>query len=111
MNFGRNLWIWAAVIVLLFVLFQMFQGSTTSNSAGTLSYTDFLHKVEAGDVTNVTIRGPEITVQPEMANVPASNQPAVRFMMVLSAPRRQSAQCSIVNASLRWPWYSSIVGR
>ncbi len=28
-NFGKNLWIWAAVIVLLFVLFEMFQGSTT----------------------------------------------------------------------------------
>ncbi len=63
MNFGRNLWIWAAVIVLLFVLFEMFQGSSTSSSAGNLSYTDFLNKVQAGEVTNVTIRGPEITVQ------------------------------------------------
>ena len=63
MNFGRNLWIWAAVIVLLFVLFEMFQGSSSSSNAGNLSYTDFLNKVQAGEVTNVTIRGPEITVQ------------------------------------------------
>ena len=63
MNFGKNLWIWAAVIVLLFVLFKMFADNQSSNSAGNLSYSDFLQKVEAGEVTNVTIRGPEIEVQ------------------------------------------------
>ena len=63
MNFGRNLWIWAAVIVLLFVLFEMFQSSTSSNAGTELPYSDFLAKVEQGDVTNVTIRGPEISVE------------------------------------------------
>ena len=63
MNFGRNLWIWAAVIVLLFVLFQMFQGGTPSGGGSELPYSDFLAKVEAGEVTNVEIRGPEIRGQ------------------------------------------------
>jgi cell division protease FtsH len=62
-NFGRNLWIWAAVIVLLFVLFQMFEGGTTSSGGQELAYSEFLDKVEAGEVTNVEIRGPEIRSQ------------------------------------------------
>ncbi len=63
MNFGRNLWIWAAVIVLLFVLFEMFQGGANPGNASELSYSEFLHKVQAGEVNNVTIKGPEITFQ------------------------------------------------
>ncbi|HEX6118360.1 MAG TPA: ATP-dependent zinc metalloprotease FtsH [Dongiaceae bacterium] len=63
MNFGRNLWIWAAVIVLLFVLFEMFQGGNNATNAAELPYSEFLNKVEAGEVHNVTIRGPEITLQ------------------------------------------------
>jgi cell division protease FtsH len=62
-NFGRNLWIWAAVIVLLFVLFEMFQGGNNATNAAELPYSEFLNKVEAGEVNNVTIRGPEITLQ------------------------------------------------
>ncbi|MEZ5830490.1 MAG: ATP-dependent zinc metalloprotease FtsH [Dongiaceae bacterium] len=63
MNFGRNLWIWAAVIVLLFVLFEMFQGGANPGNASELSYSEFLNKVQAGEVSNVTIKGPEITFQ------------------------------------------------
>jgi cell division protease FtsH len=62
-NFGRNLWIWAAVIVLLFVLFEMFQGGANPGNASELSYSEFLNKVQAGEVNNVTIKGPEITFQ------------------------------------------------
>jgi cell division protease FtsH len=62
-NFGRNLWIWAAVIVLLFVLFEMFQGNANTGNAAELPYSEFLNKVQAGEVNNVTIKGPEITLQ------------------------------------------------
>jgi cell division protease FtsH len=62
-NFGRNLWIWAAVIVLLFVLFEMFQGSANQAGASTVKYSEFLNKVEAGEVTNVEIKGPEVKFQ------------------------------------------------
>jgi cell division protease FtsH len=57
-NFGRNLWIWAAVIVLLFVLFEMFKGSANPAGAQGVKYSDFLNKVEAGEVTNVRDHGP-----------------------------------------------------
>ncbi|HJT13740.1 MAG TPA: ATP-dependent metallopeptidase FtsH/Yme1/Tma family protein, partial [Dongiaceae bacterium] len=63
MNFGRNLWIWAAVIVLLFVLFEMFQGSANQAGASTVKYSEFLNKVDAGEVTNVEIKGPEVKFQ------------------------------------------------
>jgi len=59
-NFGRNLWIWAAVIVLLFVLFEMFQGSANTSNAQDVNYSDFLNKVQAGEVNRVEIKGPEV---------------------------------------------------
>jgi cell division protease FtsH len=62
-NFGRNLWIWAAVIVLLFVLFEMFQGSANQTGAASVKYSEFLSKVESGEVTNVEIKGPEVRFQ------------------------------------------------
>jgi cell division protease FtsH len=62
-NFGRNLWIWAAVIVLLFVLFEMFQGSANTSNAQDVNYSDFLNKVQAGEVNNVEIKGPEVRFQ------------------------------------------------
>jgi cell division protease FtsH len=62
-NFGRNLWIWAAVIVLLFVLFEMFQGGPGSSNAAEMPYSEFRNKVDAGEVTNADIRGPEIRFQ------------------------------------------------
>jgi cell division protease FtsH len=61
-NFGRNLWIWAAIIVLLFVLFQMFNTGAGS-SASEEPYSVFLGKVEEGQVTNVEIKGPEVRYQ------------------------------------------------
>jgi cell division protease FtsH len=62
-NFGRNLWIWAAVIVLLFVLFEMFQGGANQAGAAEVKYSEFLNRVEAGEVTNVEIHGPEVRFQ------------------------------------------------
>jgi cell division protease FtsH len=62
-NFGRNLWIWAAVIVLLFVLFEMFNNSANTSNAQDVSYSDFLNKVQAGEVNNVEIKGPEVRFQ------------------------------------------------
>ncbi len=60
-NFGKNLWIWAAIILLLFLLFNMFQQSSSTSGAQQLSYSEFLGKVDAGEIDSVTIRGPEIT--------------------------------------------------
>jgi cell division protease FtsH len=54
-NIGKNLIIWAAIMVLLIVLFQVFQSGSNKSGNSTISYTDFLSDVNQGKVNDVTI--------------------------------------------------------
>lgn len=60
MNLSKNLFLWIIVALLLVALFYMFQGQTGSNQAPALAYSEFLSRVEAGDVSAVEIRGRNI---------------------------------------------------
>ncbi|HVT50485.1 MAG TPA: ATP-dependent metallopeptidase FtsH/Yme1/Tma family protein, partial [Dongiaceae bacterium] len=55
MNIGKNLIIWAAIMVLLIVLFQVFQSGSSKTGHEPMSYTDFLNDVNQGKVNDVTI--------------------------------------------------------
>ena len=61
MNFSRNLALWVIIALLVFALFNLFQGSMPRNSQTSLAFSDFMISVQAGDVRNVTIRGNEIS--------------------------------------------------
>jgi cell division protease FtsH len=54
-NIGKNLIIWAAIMVLLIVLFQVFQSGSSKTGHEPMSYTDFLNDVNQGQVKDVTI--------------------------------------------------------
>jgi cell division protease FtsH len=54
-NIGKNLIIWAAIMVLLIVLFQVFQSGSSKTGTSPLSYTEFLNDVNQGKVNDVTI--------------------------------------------------------
>ncbi|WP_026261764.1 ATP-dependent zinc metalloprotease FtsH [Kiloniella laminariae] len=60
MNFSRNAALWIVVGVLLFTLFNLFQGSGTQSNQQQIAYSDFIAQVEEGQVTNVIIQGHEI---------------------------------------------------
>jgi cell division protease FtsH len=60
-NWGKNLMIWVAIGLLLIVLFQLFQPDSSRTGQTALSYSQFLAKVNEGQVNTVTIRGPDIT--------------------------------------------------
>ena len=60
MNIGKNLLIWVAILVLLAVLFQMFQYNS-SRDERPMDYSQFLSSVNDGQVKDVTIRGQQIT--------------------------------------------------
>ena len=60
MNFSRNLALWGIIALLVFALFNLFQGSTPRSTASSLPYSDFLAAVESGDVIEVTIQGKSI---------------------------------------------------
>jgi len=54
-NLGKNLIIWAAIMVLLIVLFQVFQSGSTRSGRDPTPYSAFLTQVNQGQVRDVTI--------------------------------------------------------
>ncbi len=61
MNFSRNMALWIVVALLVFALFNLFQGTSQRTQQTTLAFSDFLTSVEAGDVRDVTIQGAGIS--------------------------------------------------
>ncbi|RME65584.1 MAG: ATP-dependent metallopeptidase FtsH/Yme1/Tma family protein, partial [Alphaproteobacteria bacterium] len=60
-GFGRNLLLWGAILLLLVVLFNMFQGPSQTGSVQNLAYSDFLAQVEGGKVAEVQIKGNDVS--------------------------------------------------
>ncbi|MCC6716733.1 MAG: ATP-dependent zinc metalloprotease FtsH [Acetobacteraceae bacterium] len=56
-NFGRNLALWVIIALLLVVLFNLFQPSSSKSPAQQLAYSDFIADVNGGRVRDVTIQG------------------------------------------------------
>ncbi len=61
MNFSRNLVLWIIIAVLVFALFNLFQGASVRTNQTNLAFSDFLSAVKSGEVRDVTIQGPQIT--------------------------------------------------
>jgi cell division protease FtsH len=61
LNFSRNLLIWIIISVLLVALFNVFQGSSPPATGTSISYTEFISRVESNEVQDVTIEGEKIT--------------------------------------------------
>ncbi len=61
MNNFRNLAVWVIIALLLFALFNLFQGPAQRGSSNEIPYSQFLQDVESGKVQEVTIAGNEIT--------------------------------------------------
>jgi cell division protease FtsH len=61
LNFGRNLALWVIIALLIFALFNLFQGSTHRNPQMSLAFSDFMTSVQSGDVRDVTIQGQAIS--------------------------------------------------
>ena len=59
MNFSKNMALWAVIALLVFAMFNLFQGSSQRQQS-MMAFSDFLAAVEAGDIRDVTIKGPEI---------------------------------------------------
>jgi cell division protease FtsH len=61
LNFSRNLALWVIIALLVFALFNLFQGNTHRTGHTPLAYSDFIAAVEEGSVRNVTMQGSSIT--------------------------------------------------
>ena len=63
MNFSRNAALWIIIVLLLFALFNLFQGSSQRGPQREVAFSDFMQRVESGDVSKVTIQGQEVQGQ------------------------------------------------
>ena len=61
MNFGRNLALWVIIALLVFSLFNLFQGSSREGPQEQLAFSDFVTAVESGEIRDVTMQGNTIT--------------------------------------------------
>ncbi|NQV57467.1 MAG: ATP-dependent metallopeptidase FtsH/Yme1/Tma family protein, partial [Rhodospirillales bacterium] len=61
MNFRKNIAVWVIIAVLVFTLFNLFQGTTSKGPHQALAFSDFLAEVNNGTVRNVLIQGKNIT--------------------------------------------------
>jgi len=57
----RSFILWGVIALLMVALFSLFQGSAQKSTANQLSYSDFIQRVNAGQVREVTIQGANIS--------------------------------------------------
>ena len=61
MNFSRNMALWVVIALLVFAMFNLFQGTAQRGQSNMVAYSDFLTSVESGAVRDVIIQGPTIS--------------------------------------------------
>ena len=61
MNFSKNMALWVIIALLVFALFNLFQGGPQRGPQTSLAYSEFLAAVSGGQVEEVTIKGNSIT--------------------------------------------------
>ncbi|MBL6927527.1 MAG: ATP-dependent zinc metalloprotease FtsH [Rhodospirillales bacterium] len=61
MNFNRNIALWIVIALLVFALFNLFQGAPTQGPENNLAFSEFVAEVDRGEILEVTIQGRKIT--------------------------------------------------
>jgi cell division protease FtsH len=57
---ARNIAFWVVLFLLILALFNLFSGTGNTLQSRELSYSEFVDKVEGGEVTNVTLDGEQV---------------------------------------------------
>jgi len=60
---ARNIAFWVVLFLLVLALFNLFSGGQSTMASRTISYSDFIGRVEAGDVASVTLDGERVLVR------------------------------------------------
>jgi cell division protease FtsH len=72
---ARNIAFWVVLLVLIMALFQLFSGGQTTMSSRTLSYSEFIDQVDAGQVASVTLDGERVIVKGKDGNTYVAIKP------------------------------------
>jgi cell division protease FtsH len=60
---ARNIAFWVILFLLILVVFNMFSNTQATRASGQWSYSQFIQKVEAGEVTSVQLNGEQVSIQ------------------------------------------------
>ncbi|MBV1869181.1 MAG: ATP-dependent zinc metalloprotease FtsH [Marinosulfonomonas sp.] len=60
---ARNIAFWVVLFLLILALFNLFSGGQSTMNSQSLSYSDFVRSVEAGDVQSVTLDGEQVLIR------------------------------------------------
>ncbi len=60
-QFGRNLALWIIIGLIVLAMINLFEGRNMQSNSTSLAFSDFLKKIEEGQVADVLIRGANIT--------------------------------------------------
>ena len=60
-NISKNVILWIIIGLLLIVLFNLFQGTSSNKSSSKISFSDFMAATESGNVSEVNISGNNVT--------------------------------------------------
>ncbi len=63
MGNARNIAFWVILFLLILAVFNMFSNSQATRATGQWSYSEFIQKVEAGEVTRVQLNGEQVSIQ------------------------------------------------
>ncbi|MFA7433196.1 MAG: ATP-dependent zinc metalloprotease FtsH [Gemmobacter sp.] len=63
MGNARNIAFWVVLFLLILALFNLFGGGQTTTSARSISYSEFIQRVDSGEVASVTLDGERVMVR------------------------------------------------
>ena len=76
--FYKNLALWMVIGLIVILLFNLFQAKESPRDE--IVFSDFLKKVETGEVREVTLRGPSVSGKlangPTPSTIPISSRPS-----------------------------------
>ena len=102
----RNIAFWIVLFLLILALFNLFSGAQGNGSARSISYSDFIQRVDDGTVSSVTLDGERVlitardgtqlvTVRPQGENV--AEWLIARDVEVRAEPQEQSGLMSVIS--------------
>jgi len=72
---ARNIAFWVVLFLLILALFNLFGNGQTSMNARSMAYSDFVRKIDAGEVSAVVIDGEQIQIQTKDGQTYVTVQP------------------------------------
>jgi cell division protease FtsH len=72
---ARNIAFWVVLFLLILALFNMFSGGTTTTASRNLSYSEFIARVDQGQVSSVTLDGERVIVRGKDGNTYSTVKP------------------------------------